>query len=53
MTTINKSALNMINYKEIYSMVQSDSKVLPKADDVSAEKTAESVIKTDSSAKVI
>jgi hypothetical protein len=34
-------------------MTKSDSKVLPKADDVSAEKTAESVIKTDSSAKAI
>ena len=31
-------------------MIKSDSKVLPKADDVNAEKTAEPVVKTDSSA---
>ena len=30
-------------------MIKSDSKVLPKADDVDAEKTAEPVVKTDSS----
>ena len=31
-------------------MIKSNSKVIPKADDVSAEKTAEPVVKTDSSA---
>ena len=34
---------------EVYSMINSDSKVLPKVDDVNAEKTAEPVVKTDSS----
>ena len=31
-------------------MIKSDSKVLPKADNVNAEKTAEPVVKADSSA---
>ena len=31
-------------------MIQSDSKVLPKADDVNAEKTAEPILKIDPSA---
>ena len=37
---------------DIYSvgMIKSDQKVLPKADDVNAEKTAEPVVKTNSSA---
>jgi len=30
-------------------MIKSDSKILPKADEVNAEKTAEPVVKTDSS----
>ena len=34
-------------------MIKSDLRVLPEADDVNAEKTAEPVIKTDSSAKAI
>jgi hypothetical protein len=34
-------------------MIKSDSKVLPKADDVNAKKKAEPVVKTDSSAKAI
>ena len=39
-----------MRYKGVYSMIKSDSKVLPKADDINAEKTAEPVVKTDSSA---
>jgi translation elongation factor EF-1beta len=31
-------------------MIKSDSKVLPKSDDINAEKTAETVVKTYSSA---
>jgi hypothetical protein len=42
-----------MRYKGVYSMIKSDSKVLPKADDINAEKTAEPVVKTDSSAKAI
>ena len=34
-------------------MIKSDSKVLPKADNVNAEKTVEPVVKTNSSAKAI
>jgi len=34
-------------------MIKSDSKVLPKVDDVNTEKTAEPVVKTNSSDKVI
>jgi hypothetical protein len=34
-------------------MMKSDSEVLPKADGVNAKKTAEPVVKTDSSAKAI
>jgi hypothetical protein len=37
----------------MYSKIKSDPKVLPKADDVNAEKTAEPVVKTNSSAKAI
>jgi len=45
-----------MKYMEIYSMVNSDSKVSPKDNNVNAERKAESVvkadcIKTDSSAK--
>jgi hypothetical protein len=39
-----------MKYKGVYSMIKSDSKVLPKADGVNAKKTAEPVVKTDSSA---
>ena len=39
-----------MEYNGIYSMIKSDSKVLPKADGVNAEKTAEPVVKTDFSA---
>jgi hypothetical protein len=42
----------MIKYRG-YSMIKSDSKVLPKTDDVNAEKTTKSVVKADSSAKAI
>ena len=42
-----------MNYKGVYSMIKSDSKVLPKADNVNAKKTAEPVIKTNSSDKAI
>ena len=54
-----KPALNIIKYMEIYSMINSDSKVSPKADNVNnAERKAEPIvqadcIKTDSSAKVV
>ena len=51
--TTYKSALYIVEYKEIYSMIKSDSKVLPKADNVNEEKTAESVVKADSSAKAV
>jgi hypothetical protein len=34
-------------------MIKSDPKVSPKADSVNTEKTAESVVKTNSSAKAI
>jgi len=34
-------------------MIKSGSKVLPKADNVNVEKTAELIVKTDSSAKAI
>jgi len=34
-------------------MIKSDSKVLPKADNVDSEKTAEPVVKTNSSDKAI
>jgi hypothetical protein len=42
-----------MEYRERYSMVKSDSKVLPKTDDSNAEKTIEPIVKTNSSAKVI
>ena len=35
--------------KEIYGIIKSDSKVLPKAGDFNAENTAEPVVKTESS----
>ena len=47
--TTNKPALHILKYKEIYSMIKSDSKVLPKAGDFNAVNTAEPVVKTDSS----
>ena len=34
---------------EIYSLIKSDSKLLPKARDFNAENTAEPVVKTESS----
>ena len=51
-----KSALNIMKYIEIYSVITSDSKVSPKADNVNAERKAEPIvqadcIKIDSSAK--
>ncbi len=42
-----------MKYTEIYGMIKSDSKVLPKADNVNEEKTAEPVVKADSSAKAV
>lgn len=54
--TINKLTLNITNYREIYSMVKSNLKVLPKADNANAEKPAESIVKADfsvNSAKAI
>jgi len=49
-------ALNIMKYMEIYSMINSDSKVSPKDNNINAERKAEPVvkadcIKTDSSAK--
>jgi hypothetical protein len=46
--TINKTALNIMKYTDIYSIINSDSKVLPKENDVDAEKTDEPIVKTDS-----
>jgi hypothetical protein len=48
----NKPALSIWEYKEIYTMIESDKKVLPMVDDVKAEKTAEPSIKKDSSKAV-
>jgi hypothetical protein len=48
-----KPALYIMEYTEVYSMIKSDSKVLPKADNVNEEKTAEPVVKADSSAKAV
>jgi hypothetical protein len=45
--TINKTALNIMKYTDIYSIINSDSKVLPKENDVDAEKTDEPIVKTD------
>ena len=38
-----------MKYEEIYVMIESDKKVLPKADNVNAEKKAEPSVKKDSS----
>ena len=46
--TINKTALNIMKYTDIYSIINSDSQVLPKENDVDAEKTDEPIVKTDS-----
>ena len=51
-------ALNMIKYMALYSMINSDSKVSPKADNVHVERKAEAVTqadcaKTDSSTKAV
>lgn len=37
--TIDKTALNIMKYTDIYCIINSDSKVLPKENDVDAEKT--------------
>jgi hypothetical protein len=37
-----------MNYMEIYSMINSDSKVSPKDNNVNAERKAEPAVKTDS-----
>ena len=55
---IYKPALNIMKYMGIYSMINSDSKVSPKADNVNAERKAEAVAqadcaKTDSSTKAV
>ncbi len=46
--TIDKTALNIMKYTDIYCIINSDSKVLPKENDVDAEKTDEPIVKTDS-----
>ncbi len=46
--TIDKTALNIMKYTDIYSIINSDSQVLPKENDVDAEKTDEPIVKTDS-----
>ncbi len=54
--TINKLEQYIKKYQEIYSMIKSDPKGLPKADDINAEKTAGPIVKTNppaNSAKVI
>ena len=50
--SINKSALNIRKYEEIYIMIESDNKATPKADDTNAEKKAEPSVKKDSSKAV-
>ena len=50
--SINKPALNIWKYKEIYIMIESYKKVLPMVDDVNAEKAAEPSVKKDSSKAV-
>jgi hypothetical protein len=42
----------MMKYEEIYIMLESDKKVLPKTDDINAEKKAEPSVKKDSSKAV-
>lgn len=37
-----------MKYKELYSMIKSDSKVLPKNDNVNVAKPAEPILKADS-----
>jgi hypothetical protein len=49
---MNKPALNIWKYKEIYIMIESYKKVLPMVDDVNAEKAAEPSVKKDSSKAV-
>jgi hypothetical protein len=49
---INKPALNIRKYEEIYIMIESDKKVLPIVDDINAEETAEPSVKKDSSKAV-
>ena len=43
----------MVDSKGVYCMIKSDSKVLPKADKVNEEKTAEPIVKADFSAKAV
>jgi hypothetical protein len=50
--TINKLALNIRKYEELYTMIESDNKATPKADDIDAEKKADSSIEKDSSKAV-
>ncbi len=45
---MNKITLNILKYTDIYSIINSDSKVLLKEDDVDAKKTDEPIVKTDS-----
>jgi len=43
-----KPALNIMKYLEIYSMINSDSKVSPKADNINnAERKAEPIVQAD------
>ena len=51
--TIYYSTLYMVKSKGVYCMIKSDSKVLPKADKVNEEKTAEPIVKADFSAKAV
>ena len=50
--SINKPALNIGKYEELYIMIESDKKVLPMVDDVNAKKKAEPSVKKDSSKAV-
>jgi hypothetical protein len=44
--------LNILEYEEIYIMIESNKKVTPTADDINAEKKAEPSVKEDSSKAV-
>ena len=50
--SINKLELTIKKYEEIYIMLESDKKVLPKTDDINAEKKTEPSVKKDSSKAV-
>jgi hypothetical protein len=50
--SINKPALNIMKYMELYIMIESNTKATPKADDINAEKKVEPSVKKDSSKAV-